>query len=71
MDTRRDFIKKTAIVGAALCLPVTLASKSRAEYPALKTRDPKKVLVLWYSQTGQTRRYAKLIGCTLKSKGIR
>jgi ferredoxin/flavodoxin len=70
MDTRRDFIKKTAIVGAALCLPVSLASKSLAAYPALKTRDPKKVLVLWYSQTGQTRRYAKLIGCILKSKGL-
>ena len=70
MDTRRDFIRKTAILGTALCLPVSLTSESRAEYPALKTRDPKKALVLWYSQTGQTRRYAKLIGCTLKRKGL-
>ena len=70
MDTRRDFIKKTAIAGAALCLPVTLTRESHAAYHNLKTRDPKKALVLWYSQTGQTRRYARLIGCILKGKGI-
>jgi ferredoxin/flavodoxin len=70
MDTRRDFIRKSAILGAALCIPVTLARESRAAYPDLKTHDPKKALVLWYSQTGQTRRYAKLIGCLLKGKGL-
>jgi ferredoxin/flavodoxin len=70
MDTRRDFIKKTAIVGAALCLPVTMTREGRAAYAELKTRNPKKALVLWYSQTGQTRRYARLIGCTLKGKGM-
>jgi ferredoxin/flavodoxin len=70
MDTRRDFIKKTAIVGTALCLPVSLSCESRAAYPALKTRNPKKALILWYSQTGQTRRYARLAGCILKEKGL-
>ena len=70
MDTRRDFIKKSAIVGAALCLPISLTRESRAAYPDLKTRNPKKALVLWYSQTGQTRRYAKLVGCILKGKGL-
>jgi ferredoxin/flavodoxin len=70
METRRDFIRKTAIVGAALCLPATLTREGRAAYAELKTRNPKKALVLWYSQTGQTRRYAKLIGCTLKAKGM-
>jgi ferredoxin/flavodoxin len=70
MDTRRDFIKKSAIVSAALCLPVSLTRESIAAYPDLKTRSPKKVLLLWYSQTGNTRRYARLIGCILKSKNI-
>jgi ferredoxin/flavodoxin len=70
MDTRRDFIRKSAIVGAAVCLPVTLTCESRAAYPDFKTRDPKKALVLWYSQTAQTRRYARLIGCGLKGKGL-
>jgi ferredoxin/flavodoxin len=70
MDTRRDFIKKSVIVGASLCLPVSLTRESRAAYPDLKTRTPKKVLILWYSQTGQTRRYARLIGCILKGKDL-
>ena len=70
VDTRRDFIKKSAVVVTALCLPVSLPRESLAAYPDLKTRTPKKALVLWYSQTGQTRRYAKLIGCLLKEKGL-
>jgi Pyruvate/2-oxoacid:ferredoxin oxidoreductase delta subunit/flavodoxin len=70
VETRRGFIKKSAIVGAALCLPVSWACECRAAYPDLKTRNPKRVLVLWYSQTGLTRRYARLIGCILKGKGL-
>jgi ferredoxin/flavodoxin len=70
MDSRRDFIKKSVIVGAALCLPVSLTRESIAAYPELKTRDPKKTLILWYSQTGHTQRYARLIGCLLKEKGL-
>jgi ferredoxin len=70
MDTRRDFIKKSVIVGASLCLPVFLTHESLAAYPDLKARTPKKVLILWYSQTGHTRRYARLIGCILKGKDL-
>lgn len=70
METRRSFIKKSVVISAAVCLPAALTRESRAAYPALKTRNPKKALVLWYSQTGQTRRYARLIGCILKDKGI-
>ncbi len=70
METRRSFIKKSVIISAALCLPAALTRESQAAYPDLKTRNPKKALVLWYSQTGQTRRYARLIGCILKDKGI-
>lgn len=53
-----------------MCLPVSLASGGSASYPDLKTRNPKKALVLWYSQTGQTRRYARLIGCILQEKDM-
>lgn len=70
MDTRRDFIKKSAIIGAAICLPVSFTQEGMAAYPELKTRDPKKALILWYSQTGHTRRYARLIRCILKDKNI-
>ncbi|MCX5819705.1 MAG: EFR1 family ferrodoxin [Deltaproteobacteria bacterium] len=70
METRRGFIKKSAVIGGALCLPVSLTRESRAAYPDLKTRNPKRMLVLWYSQTGQTRRHARHIGCILKGKGL-
>jgi ferredoxin/flavodoxin len=70
MDTRRNFIKKSAVIGAALCLPASLTQEARATYSHLKTRSPKKVLILWYSQTGHTQRYAKLIGCILKAKNL-
>jgi ferredoxin/flavodoxin len=69
METRRDFLKKSVVAGAALCLPVSLPRESRAAYPDFKTRNPKRMLVLWYSQTGQTRRHARHIGCILKGKG--
>ena len=70
METRRNFIKKSAVIGAALCLPASLTRESLAAYPDLKTRSPKKVLILWYSQTGHTQRYARLIGCILKGKNL-
>ncbi len=70
METRRSFIKKSVIISAALCLPVAVTRESQAAYPDLKTRNPKKALVLWYSQTGQTRRYARLIGCILQGRGL-
>ena len=70
METRRDFIKKAAIAGAALCLPAALTRESVAAYSEFKTRDPKKILILCYSQTGHTQRYARLIGCVLKAKNL-
>jgi ferredoxin/flavodoxin len=70
MDTRRNFIRKSVIAGAALCLPFSWPRPGGAAHPDFKTRNPKRVLILWYSQTGQTRRYAKLIGCILKGKGL-
>ena len=70
MNTRRCFLKTLAAAAAALCLPASLPRKSRASDSVLKTRNPKRALVLWYSQTGQTRRYARLIGCILKEKGL-
>ena len=70
MNTRRCFIRMGAATAAALCLPLFRARPSRAAYPVPKTCSPRKALVLWYSQTGQTRRYAGLIGCILKERGL-
>jgi ferredoxin/flavodoxin len=70
METRRNFIKKSAITCATLCLPVHVASESRAAQPDLKIRSPRNALVLFYSQTGFTHRYANLIGCILQERGL-
>ncbi len=70
MDTRREFIKKSAILCAAASLPLACSGKGRAAGVELKTRDPKRALVLYYSQTGLTGRYGRLIGCGLSDKGL-
>jgi flavodoxin len=70
MDTRRDFIKKSVMVCTALSLPLTFAESGRALPREYKIRNPKRALVLCYSQTGFTSRYGKLIACILKEKGI-
>lgn len=68
METRRNFIKKSVIAGAALSLPLpaTVMAASRE----LKTREPQRALVLCYSQSGFTSRYGKLIACILKDMGL-
>lgn len=70
MDTRRDFLKKSAIVCAALSLPVPLAAAGQTFPREIKNRNPKRALVLCYSQTGFSTRYGKLIACALKDGGL-
>jgi len=68
METRRNLIKKGVILCAALSLP--WPARARAVSRELKTRDPKRALVLCYSQTGFTGRYGRLMACTLKEKRL-
>jgi ferredoxin/flavodoxin len=70
METRRRFIRDSAIICAAACLPVSCSIKETAATCELKTRDPKRALILCYSQTGLTSRYGRLLGCILKDRGI-
>jgi ferredoxin len=70
VETRRNFIKKSAIICAALSLPLSLPASARAVHREFKTRDPKRALVLCYSQSGFTSRYGRLIACLLKEKGL-
>jgi ferredoxin/flavodoxin len=70
MDSRREFIKKSVMVCTALSLPLSFPAGARAVPRELKIRNPKRALVLCYSQTGFTNRYGKLIACILKEKGI-
>ena len=70
MDTRREFIRKGAILCAAAGMPLALPSGGRAAVREIKIRDPKKALILYYTQTGMTRRYGGLIACLLKKNGL-
>lgn len=70
METRRNFIKKSAIICAALSLPLPWAATGWAAEREMKTRDPKRALVLCYSQSGFSARYGKLIACLLKDQGL-
>lgn len=70
METRRNFIKKSAILCAAAGLPLSFPMSARAANRNLQNRDLRRALVLCYSQTGLTSRYGRLIGCILKEKGL-
>ncbi len=66
METRRSFIIKA---GATLAALYPAAGFPEA-YPPMKTKDPKKGLVVWYSQTGHTARIGKIIAANWKKCGI-
>ncbi|HOG12469.1 MAG: EFR1 family ferrodoxin [Smithellaceae bacterium] len=70
METRRDFIKKSVVVCAALSLPLPWAANAQTVQREFKTRDPKRALVVSYSQSGFSARYGKLIACLLKDQGL-
>lgn len=70
MNTRRDFIKKSALLYAALNLPFPLSANGQPAVAELKTSDPRRALVLCYSQTGFTHRYGNMIACLLKDRGL-
>lgn len=67
--TRRDLLKAGAAAGATLLLPGCAA---HAKYPVLpmKTTRPKRALVAWFSQTGHTRRYGRLIAKIWTKQGL-
>ncbi|MCP4131947.1 MAG: 4Fe-4S dicluster domain-containing protein [bacterium] len=69
MDTRRSFLKKSSLTVAALALPGMEPLLAR-EYKPMKEGKPKKGLVVWYSQTGNTERDGKVIAGTWKKLGL-
>jgi NAD(P)H dehydrogenase (quinone) len=72
MENRRSFLIKGVVAATALSLgPLACShfSTQRATGP-LKTKDPHKAIVLWYSQTGNTERYGKLIARRLELAGL-
>ncbi len=71
MDNRRTFLKKSAIACAALSVPGCSTNlMANQSTKGFRTQDPKKALVLWYSQTGHTKRYGQLIAHILKQNNM-
>ncbi len=70
METRKNFIIKGAALTAAALIPGCSSSGIKYAKRPFKTRRPKKALIAWYGQTGNTERYARLIGHLWKKEGI-
>lgn len=71
MYTRRTMLKTGALLMGSMAMPAFMPRIGLAAPTAeFKTRDPKSALVLWFSQTGFTGRYGRLIACILKDKGF-
>jgi len=74
MENRRTFLKKSTLaVATAVALPtlsscVTI-STIKAKVP-MKSNGIKKAAVLWYSQTGNTKKCGKVLAKTFEKKGI-
>jgi ferredoxin/flavodoxin len=73
MDTRRNFLKKSALAALAFSLAPTAgcmcSSTIQAAVP-LKSKKVRRALVAWYSQTGNTGRNGKLLAITMRAGGI-
>lgn len=70
MQTRKSFLIKAVGSAAISSLPGCAEESLDASRIKMKTTDPKKALVLWYSQAGHTERNGKLIGRTLEKLGL-
>lgn len=70
METRRSFIRKSAMLCAALSVSLTATADAKTVYRKIKNRNPKHALILCYSQSGFTARYGRLIACVLKDQGL-
>ncbi len=66
-ETRRTFIQKAVFIISSLFI---FGCMSNNRIHAYKRREPENVLVLWFSQTGHTERYGKLIGSVWKKMGL-
>jgi ferredoxin len=74
MDNRRDFLKKGAMAAALLSTP---AFAGCTDFRTIRAKVPMKIartgraLVLWYSQTGYTERYGRLLAHQLGKLGMK
>jgi ferredoxin len=73
LESRRDILKKSALAAVLLAAPAAPGCVDtrpiRGKVP-MKTARTGRALVLWYSQTGYTERYGRLIAHRLQGLGM-
>ena len=70
MYSRRSFIKRSLVATSLIAAGGKVTRVFAGDRPAMKTSQPKRVLVTWFSQTGHTERIGKLMAHVLMSKGL-
>jgi ferredoxin/flavodoxin len=70
METRKTFLLKSASAVAMIAIPGCAEESIDTSGNRMKTSNPKKALILWYSQAGHTERNGKLIGRTMEKLGL-
>jgi ferredoxin/flavodoxin len=72
MESRRSFLAKGAAAAAVLSIGPLACCHFKTQEAAgpLATKEPRKAIVLWFSQTGFTERYGKLIARRLEMAGL-
>ncbi len=69
-DTRRTFLRKGSLLALSLTAVGQGCAHLEPRYQALKTANPRRGAVLWYSQTGHTSGMGRLMAHVLRSEGL-
>jgi ferredoxin/flavodoxin len=67
---RRGFLVSSTAVALSLAVPGFASARVVKAKGALKKKAPQKACVLWYSQTGHTERYGKLLARCWEKEGL-
>jgi ferredoxin/flavodoxin len=67
---RRGFLAGSAAAAVTLALPGPALARVVRPEGTLKTKAPRRACVLWYSQTGHTERYGKVMAKTWERQGL-
>ena len=71
MESRRSFLLKSSVIILFSLAPGCSAiAMSQRTFAPMKTMRPKRALMLWYSQTGNTRRNGRLIAKVWEKHGL-
>lgn len=68
--SRRVFVRNAIAAGASILAPGGAQALAKDRPQEMKTREPRRGLVAWYSQTGYTRRYGQAVAREWQKHGL-